>query len=95
LAKRNFTILEQNRKLWRLVKNTKIAKFLSFLLEKTDLRLEYLTPSNHPRVNLAREETLVTFGRTELRFPLEGGFEQPKDGNINDLVICAIAMFRQ
>jgi hypothetical protein len=41
-------ILEQNRKLWRLAKNTTTAKFLSFLLEKTDLRLEYLKPSNHP-----------------------------------------------
>jgi hypothetical protein len=41
-------ILERNRKLWRLAKNTTTAKFLSFLLEKTDLRLEYLEPSNHP-----------------------------------------------
>jgi hypothetical protein len=44
-------ILEQNRKFWRLAKNTTTVKFLSFLKEKTDLRLEYLEPSNHPNAS--------------------------------------------
>src|ERR1022692_1773434 len=38
---------------------------------------------------------LSTFGRTELRIPQEGGFQQPQDVYINDQVICAMAMFRQ
>jgi hypothetical protein len=33
---------------------------------------------------------LSTFGRTELRIPLEGGFQQPQDVYINDQVICAM-----
>lgn len=41
-------ILEQNRAFWRLAQNTTTAKFLSFLLDKTDLHLEYLEPINHP-----------------------------------------------
>jgi len=41
-------ILEQNRAFWRLAQNTTTAKFLDFLLDKTDLRLEYLEPVNHP-----------------------------------------------
>jgi len=41
-------ILEQNRAFWRLAKNTTTAKFLEFLLGKTDLRLVYLEPVNHP-----------------------------------------------
>jgi len=41
-------LLEQNRAFWRLAQNTTTAKFLKFLLEKTDLHLEYLEPSNHP-----------------------------------------------
>lgn len=40
-------ILEQNRSFWRLAKNTTTAKFLKFLLAKTDLHLEYLEPLNH------------------------------------------------
>src|ERR1035438_4167771 len=47
------------------------------------------------RVSLARVEMLSTFGRTELRIPQEGGFQQPQDVYINDQVICAMAMFRQ
>lgn len=41
-------LLEQNRAFWRLAQNTTTAKFLRFLLEKTDLHLEYLEPLNHP-----------------------------------------------
>lgn len=41
-------ILEQNRAFWRLARNTTTAKFLDFLVNKTDLRLEYLDPLNHP-----------------------------------------------
>jgi hypothetical protein len=41
-------VLEQNRVFWRLAKNTTTAKFLDFLLNKTDLHLEYLDPLNHP-----------------------------------------------
>jgi len=41
-------ILEENRAFWRLAQNTTTAKFLSFLLDKTDLYLEYLEPLNHP-----------------------------------------------
>ncbi|HUY81617.1 MAG TPA: hypothetical protein VMU92_07830 [Acidobacteriaceae bacterium] len=41
-------LLEQNRAFWRLAQNTTTAKFLNFLLEKTDLHLEYLEPLNHP-----------------------------------------------
>jgi hypothetical protein len=41
-------LLEQNRVFWRLAQNTTTAKFLKFLLEKTDLHLEYLEPLNHP-----------------------------------------------
>jgi hypothetical protein len=41
-------ILEQNRAFWRLAQNTTTAKFLDFLLDKTDLRLKYLEPVNHP-----------------------------------------------
>lgn len=41
-------ILEQNRAFWRLAQNTTTAKFLNFLLNKTDLRLKYLEPVNHP-----------------------------------------------
>jgi hypothetical protein len=43
-------ILEQNRSFWRLAKNTTTAKFLKFLLNMTDLHLEYLEPMNHPNV---------------------------------------------
>jgi len=41
-------ILEENRSFWRLAQNTTTAKFLDFLLDKTDLHLEYLEPVNHP-----------------------------------------------
>ncbi len=41
-------LLEQNRAFWRLAQSTTTAKFLKFLLEKTDLHLEYLKPLNHP-----------------------------------------------
>jgi hypothetical protein len=41
-------ILEKNRSFWRLAQNTTTAKFLGFLLDKTDLHLEYLEPLNHP-----------------------------------------------
>jgi hypothetical protein len=41
-------VLEQNRVFWRLARNTTTAKFLDFLLNKTDLHLEYLDPLNHP-----------------------------------------------
>ena len=41
-------ILEENRVSWRLAKDTTTAKFLDFLLAKTDLHLEYLEPLNHP-----------------------------------------------
>jgi len=41
-------ILEENRAFWRLAKNTTTAKFLDFLVAKTDLHLEYLEPLNHP-----------------------------------------------
>ncbi len=41
-------ILEQNRETWRLAQNTTTARFRKFLLDKTDLRLEYLEPANHP-----------------------------------------------
>ncbi len=41
-------IREQNRAFWRLSKNTTTAKFLEFLLNKTELHLEYLEPLNHP-----------------------------------------------
>lgn len=41
-------ILEQNRGFWRLARNTTTAKFLEFLLNKTDLHLENLEPINHP-----------------------------------------------
>jgi hypothetical protein len=44
-------ILEQHRGFWRLAQNTTTAKFLSFLLEKTDLHLEYLEPANHPNAS--------------------------------------------
>lgn len=44
-------LLEQNRAFWRLAQNTTTAKFLSFLLENTDLRLEYLEPLNHANVS--------------------------------------------
>ena len=44
-------ILEQNRAFWRLAQNTTTAKFLDFLLEKTNLHLEYLEPLNHPNVS--------------------------------------------
>lgn len=40
-------ILEQNRTFWRLAQNTTTAKFLDFLLSKTDLRLVNLDPVNH------------------------------------------------
>jgi hypothetical protein len=43
-------LLEQNRAFWRLAQSTTTAKFLKFLLEKTDLHLEYLEPMNHPNV---------------------------------------------
>jgi hypothetical protein len=43
-------ILEQNRSFWRLAKNTTTAIFLKYLLNKTDLYLEYLEPLNHPNV---------------------------------------------
>jgi hypothetical protein len=38
------------------------------------------------RVSLARVEMLSTFGRTELRIPQEGDFQQPQDVYINDQV---------
>src|ERR1039458_8158919 len=41
-------ILEENRTFWRLAQNTTTAKFLEFLLDKTDLHLAYLEPLNHP-----------------------------------------------
>jgi hypothetical protein len=41
-------ILEENRTFWRLPQNTTTAKFLEFLLDKTDLHLAYLEPLNHP-----------------------------------------------
>ena len=41
-------ILEQNRAFWRLARNATTSKFLEFLLSKTDLRLVYLEPVNHP-----------------------------------------------
>jgi hypothetical protein len=41
-------ILEKNRVFWRLAQNTTTAKFLDFLLDKTDLHLEFLEPLNHP-----------------------------------------------
>jgi hypothetical protein len=41
-------MLQQNRAFWRLAQNTTTAKFLSFLLDKTDLYLEFLEPVNHP-----------------------------------------------
>ncbi|MGA2569902.1 MAG: hypothetical protein ABSF23_05235 [Terracidiphilus sp.] len=41
-------ILEKNRRFWRLAQNTTTAKFLDFLLNRTDLHLEYLEPLNHP-----------------------------------------------
>jgi hypothetical protein len=41
-------LLEQHRTFWRLAQNTTTGKFLRFLLEKTDLHLEYLEPLNHP-----------------------------------------------
>jgi len=44
-------ILDRNRAFWRLAQNTTTAKFLDFLLEKTDLKLEYLEPLNHPNVS--------------------------------------------
>jgi len=44
-------ILEQNRAFWRLAQNTTTARFLDFLLEKTNLHLEYLEPLNHPNVS--------------------------------------------
>jgi hypothetical protein len=44
-------ILEENRAFWRLAQNTTTAKFLDFLLDKTDLHLEYLEPVNHPNVS--------------------------------------------
>jgi hypothetical protein len=44
-------ILEENRAFWRLAQNTTAAKFLDFLLDKTDLHLEYLEPVNHPNVS--------------------------------------------
>lgn len=40
-------ILEQNRVFWRLAQSTTTAKFLDFLLNKTDLRPVYLEPVNH------------------------------------------------
>lgn len=43
-------ILQQNRAFWRLAQSTTTAKFLDFLLEKTDLRVEHLEPVNHPNV---------------------------------------------
>src|ERR1035437_2393592 len=39
-------ILEQNRAFWRLARNTTTAKFLDFLVNKTDIHLEYLDPLN-------------------------------------------------
>jgi hypothetical protein len=41
-------ILEENRTFWRLAQNTTTARFLDFLLDKTDLHLAYLEPLNHP-----------------------------------------------
>jgi hypothetical protein len=43
--------LEENRAFWRLAQNTTTAIFLDFLLDKTDLYLEYLEPVNHPNVS--------------------------------------------
>jgi hypothetical protein len=43
-------ILEENRAFWRLAQNITTAKFLDFLLDKTNLHLEYLEPVNHPNV---------------------------------------------
>ena len=42
-------MLEQNRNFWRLAQNTTTAKFLEFLLSKTDLHLVNLSPVNHLR----------------------------------------------
>jgi predicted transcriptional regulator of viral defense system len=44
-------ILEQHRAFWRLAKDTTTAKFLHFLLNKTDLHLEYFEPLNHPNTS--------------------------------------------
>ncbi len=44
-------VLEQNRAFWRLAKDTTTAKFLEFLLNKTDLHLESLEPLNHLNVS--------------------------------------------
>jgi len=44
-------ILEENRAFWRLAQNTTATKFLEFLLNKTDLHLEYLEPLNHPNTS--------------------------------------------
>jgi predicted transcriptional regulator of viral defense system len=44
-------VLEQNRAFWRLAKDTTTAKFLEFLLNKTNLHLESLEPLNHLNVS--------------------------------------------
>jgi hypothetical protein len=44
-------ILEEDRAFWRLAQNTTTAKFLNFLLNKTDLHLQYLEPLNHPKAS--------------------------------------------
>jgi hypothetical protein len=41
-------MLERNRAFWRLAQNTTTSKFLDFLLNKTELHLEFLEPLNHP-----------------------------------------------